>query len=93
MADHGAAEGVAQVVEAEVLTQVHFSQRRAVALLQGPVADVLAARRAEDEIVLGGEVVTLAETRQPFGDSSAIGTARSVPPFVVVSPWVQFSRT
>src|SRR6188472_64890 len=68
VSNHGAAEGVAEVVETEVLAQVCRPESGAVTLLQGLVADVLAACRTKDKIVVGGEVIALAESRQTFGD-------------------------
>src|SRR5215212_7958377 len=56
VANDRAAEGVAQVVEPEVLAEVRYSQGGAVAVLQRLVSEVLAPVGAEDEIGVSGEV-------------------------------------
>lgn len=66
VADHGAAEGVTQIVEAEILPHARRPQSGAVALLQGLVADVLAAWRTEDEIFVRREVFALTEAGEPL---------------------------
>ncbi len=96
VANHRAAEGVAKVVEAEVLTEFRCLESASIPVLEG--LDLYP--RCRPPVVQKTRSSSPVKcSRRPIrarrcATSSAIGTARSLPLFgVVVSPCVQFART
>lgn len=80
------AEGVAQVVEAQV-TQLRPSERFLVALAERLVDEVAPERIAEDGVLVANEALALADAvgASAWATSSTIGTALSRPLFGVPS--------